>query len=117
MTMLDLDQEPNQRTHHILRAMAEVSAETVLVTKVKTLDRSLRAFASDALRWSIAERREGTMRILRLHPFLNYAQAMAAGLVQGQMLVNRAEQGVRQTASPIQPDPRVKDEMWFSRDA
>lgn len=86
MTMLDLDQEPNQRTHHVLRAMAEVSTETILVTKVKTLDRSLRAFASDALRWSIAERREGTMRILRLHPFLNYAQAMAAGLVQGQML-------------------------------
>lgn len=86
MTMLDLDQEPNQRTHHILRAMAEVSAETVVVTKVKTLDRSLRAFASDALRWSIAERREGTIRILRLHPFLNYAQAMAAGFIQGQLL-------------------------------
>lgn len=86
MTMLDLDQEPNQRTHHVLRAMAEVSAETVLVTKVRTLDRSLRAFLGAAFRWSIAERRDGTMRILRLHPFLNYAQAMAAGFIQGQML-------------------------------
>lgn len=86
MTMLDLDREPNQRTHHLLRAMAEVSTETVLVTKVKTLDRSLRAFVRDALRWSISERRDGAVRILRLHPFLNYAQAMAAGLVQGEVL-------------------------------
>lgn len=86
MTMFDLDHEPNQRTHHVLSMIAELSAETVLVTKVKTLDRSLRGFMGDALHWSIAERRNGAVRILRLHPFLNYAQAMAAGLVQGEML-------------------------------
>ncbi len=86
MTMLDLDQEPNQRTHHVLRAMAEVSEDTLLVSKVRSLRTSLGALVSDSLRWTVTERREGTVRVLRVHPLLNYAQAVAAGLVQGDML-------------------------------
>jgi glycosyltransferase involved in cell wall biosynthesis len=86
MSMLDLDQEPNQRTHHVLRALAEVSSETVLVTKVRALGRSTRELARDALRWSVTERSEGTVRTLRVHPFLNYAHALAAGLVHGQIV-------------------------------
>jgi glycosyltransferase involved in cell wall biosynthesis len=86
MTMLDLDQEPNQRTHHVLATLAECSSETVLVTKVRTLNRRPRALLRDALRCRVSERCQGNVRVLRLHPFLNYAQGTAAGLVQGELL-------------------------------
>jgi glycosyltransferase involved in cell wall biosynthesis len=83
MTMLDLAQEPNQRTQHVVRMLAGISGDVLVVSKVKVLDRSPRALLRHALRCSIRSSRSGHVTTLTLHPPLNYAQALAAGLVQG----------------------------------
>jgi glycosyltransferase involved in cell wall biosynthesis len=86
ITMLDLRREPNQRTQHVARMLSELSEETVIVSKTKVMDRSLRAVVRDALTWRIHSSREGSVTTLALHPLLNYAQALAAGLVQGEIV-------------------------------
>ncbi len=84
--MLDLQREQNQRTHHVARMLAEMSDETVIVSKAKVMDRSWRAVARDALTWRVDSTREGRVTTLSMHPLLNYAQALAAGLVQGEIV-------------------------------
>ncbi len=85
MTMIDLRQEPFQRAQHVTRMLAALSAETVVVTKVKVLDRSLSALMRDALRCSATVEHQGKVTTVALHPPLNYAQALAAGIVQGDL--------------------------------
>jgi len=86
ITMLDLVREQNQRTHHVARMLADLSQETVIVSKTKVMDRSWRAVVRDAFTWRVETSRDGTVTTLALHPPLNYAQALAAGLVQGEIL-------------------------------
>ena len=86
MTMLDLRKEPNQRTQHMVRMLADISRETVIVSKVKVLDRSWRAVVRDALTFHAHVTHEGSQTLIALHPPLNYAQALAAGLVQGSIV-------------------------------
>lgn len=86
ITMLDLRREQNQRMHHVARMLSEMSRETVIVGKTKVTDRSFRAVVRDALSWRVEARVEGRVTTLALHPPLNYAQALAAGLVQGEIV-------------------------------
>ena len=86
MTMLDLTREQNQRTHQVAKMVAAFSSETVIVTKVKITDRAARSVLRDALRFSATATRSGTITTIALHPPLNYAQALAAGLVQGSIV-------------------------------
>lgn len=83
MTMLDLTREQNQRTHQVARMVSEFSTETVIVTKVKITDRAARSVLRDALHFGAQVSRAGSITTIALHPPLNYAQALAAGLVQG----------------------------------
>lgn len=86
MTMLDLTREQNQRTHHLASKVAAHSSDTVIVTKVKVTDRGARSLLRDALRFSATVSRSGSTTTIALHPPLNYAQALAAGLVQGSIV-------------------------------
>jgi len=83
MTMLDLTREQNQRTHHLAKMVSTLSSETVIVTKVKVTDRAAQSLLGDALRFSARLSRCGSTTTIALHPPLNYAQALAAGMVQG----------------------------------
>src|SRR5487761_2741925 len=86
MTMIDLQQEPFQRARQVRRMLEKLSEETVVVTKVKVLDRSFGSLLRDALRCSAKVTRQDTVTTIALHPPLNYAQAFAAGIVQGELL-------------------------------
>lgn len=78
--------------------LAGIAEETVLVTKMKTLDRSPRAFLRNALRFRIEATRHGSVTTLAVNPFLNYAQAMAAAMIQGE-LTGRPSWAKRQLVS------------------
>jgi glycosyltransferase involved in cell wall biosynthesis len=86
ITMLDLRQEPNQRTQHVVRMLAAWADETLVVSKVKVMDRRWWAVLRDALRVGVERRSVDGVRMLSLHPPLNYAQALAAGLVEGSVV-------------------------------
>lgn len=81
MTLLDLDREPNQRTQHMAAMLAGLAGELVVITKTRCLERSPRALLRDALTCKVHSRRNGNVITHRLHPFLNYAQALASAWV------------------------------------
>lgn len=81
--MLDLEQEANQRTHHVVQSTAAMSRETVVVSKVKHLDRSPRAVLRHACRWTVREKSSGGVRTILFSPPLNYPQALASGVAEG----------------------------------
>jgi len=85
VTMIDLRQEPNQRMHHVLRNLAELADETVVAMKVRNRGRSLRELVRDSVTFRVEESRHGRVRILAVDPLLNYAHAMGAGVVHGQL--------------------------------
>jgi glycosyltransferase involved in cell wall biosynthesis len=85
ITMLDVEQEPNQRIHHVIRMLEHTAEEIVVATKVRTHGRSLLALARDSLRFCVRSTNAGRVTTLAIHPPLNYAQALAAGLVQGRL--------------------------------
>lgn len=99
MTMLDLAREQNQRTQHVADMLAPLSSELVVVTKVRATGRGLRAVLADALCFGATVSRRGATTTIALRPPLNYAQALAAGMVQGSV-VERAP-AWRRAAAPV----------------
>lgn len=83
VTHLDLDREPNQRTQHMLRMLAGHCSEVVVLYSVRAQGRGWRGLLHDALRHEVQPRTEGRLHYLRVHPWLNYAQALAHGLDDG----------------------------------
>ncbi len=85
VTMLDLEKEPNQRTHHVVAMARALADETVVVFRERAMGRGLRAMLADSLSFRIREIPGGEGATIAVHPPLNYAQAVAAGLVQGRL--------------------------------
>lgn len=83
MSILDLHQEPNQRTQHMVRMLAELSSEVIVITKARSFDRSLAGLLRDTLQFKLKTSREANTVTLSVHPFLNYAQALASGWMGG----------------------------------
>ncbi len=80
ISQLDLDREPNQRTQHMVRMLAEHSDEVVVLFSARNTGRGWRRLLDDALRWRAEVTREGRVLRIRVNPWLNYAQALAHGL-------------------------------------
>lgn len=83
MSILDLAHEPNQRTQHMVQMLADISSEVVVITKARSLDRSLLGLIRDACVCRYTTSAADNIQTLRIHPFLNYAQALATGWVSG----------------------------------
>jgi glycosyltransferase involved in cell wall biosynthesis len=81
ITMLDVEQEPNQRIQYVIRLLETIADETVVVTKVRAHSRSLGALLRDALAFRVRCSAAGRVTTLAVHPPLNYAHAIASGLV------------------------------------
>ena len=80
---LDLDREPNQRTQHMLCMLASHCSEVVVVYSVRAAGSGIAGMLHDALRHAVHLRQDGVVRYVRVHPWLNYAQAVAHALDDG----------------------------------
>lgn len=117
VTMLDLDKEHNQRTHHVVDMARELADEVTVAYRVRALGSGFRKFLSDVLSYRVTERRHGADRWIAIDPPVNYAQAMAAGLVQADLtkppgLFRRLLSGTLSTAGIVRDLALVPSMYW-----
>lgn len=85
ITMLDLEKEQNQRTHHVIDMARDLADEVTVVYRVRSLERSLRRFIGDIVTLRVLDEQQRNFRRISIDPLFNYAQAMASGLVQSDL--------------------------------